>query len=69
MMDGVREEPTEFRRDDVFAGTERFRRVAGTGPVYEILSIHGQTVTAQMIDEDEQTFEYPLVDAQADPRA
>ena len=68
-MDGVAEEAAEFRRDDVFAGSERFRRIAGTGPVYEILSIQGQMVTAQMIDEDVATFQYPLADAQADPRA
>ena len=68
-MGGVREEAAEFRREDLFVGSERFRRVAGTGPVYEVLAVHGQTVTAQMIDEDDKTFQYPLADARADPRA
>ena len=68
-MGGVEEETAEFRRDDAFAGLDRFRRIAGTGPVYEIIAVNGQTVTAQMIDEDEKTFQYPLADARADPRA
>ena len=68
-MKGVAEEAAEFRRSDVFAGSERFRRIAGTGPVYEIIAVEGHMVTAQMIDEDEKTFQYPLADAQADPAA
>ena len=68
MMSGVAEEAEEFRRDDVFAGAERFRRIADTGPVYEVVAVKGDLVTAQMIDSDE-TFDYPLVDALADVQA
>ena len=67
-MDGVREDAAEFRRDDVFAGAKRFRRLADTGPVYEVVAIDGDRVTAQMIDSDD-TFTYPLVDALADKQA
>ena len=67
-MGGVAEEAAEFRRDDLFSGARRFRRLADTGPVYEVISVHGERVTAQMIDSDE-TFDYPLADAQADAQA
>ena len=67
-MNGVAEEAAEFRRDDVFAGARRFRRLADTGPVYEVIAVRGERVTAQMIDSDE-IFEYPLADAQADAEA
>ena len=67
-MGGVAEEAAEFRRDDAFAGARRFRRLADTGPVYEVVAVHGSKVTAQMIDSDE-TFELPLTDAQADAQA
>ena len=67
-MAEVREEAAAFQRDDAFAGTARFRRLADTGPVYEVVAVKGDRVTAQMIDSDE-TFDYPLVDALADAEA
>ena len=67
-MDGMAEEPAEFRHDQAFAGSARFRRIAGIGPVYEVVDVRGDQVTARLLERDE-TFIYPLVDAKADPLA
>ena len=67
-MTGVREDAAEFRGKDSVAATGRFRRLAGGGPVYEIVAVHGEQVTARLIERDE-TFVYPLADARTDPLA
>ena len=67
-MDGVAEEAAEFRRPVVLADVSRFRRIAGIGPVYEVTAIHGAEVIARVVDDD-QTFTYPLVEAERDPLA
>lgn len=66
-MDGVQEEPAEFRHDP-FVGLKRFRRIGGIGPVYEVLEGRGAEVKARLLERDE-TFDYPLIDAEADPEA
>ena len=43
-MSGVAEEAVEFRRDDAFSGANRFRRIAGIGPVYEVVEVGSERV-------------------------
>ena len=64
-MSGVAEEAVEFRRDDAFTGAARFRRLADTGPVYEVVTVQSDRVMVQMIDSDE-TFSLPRVEAELD---
>jgi hypothetical protein len=65
-MTGVREDGAEFRRPIDLTDLSRFRRIGGIGPAYEVIAISGDRVSAQMIDSDE-TFDYPLADAELDP--
>ncbi len=67
-IDGVEEEAAEFRRPVDLFGPSRFRRVAGIGPVYEVLSIDGDLARARKVDEDEE-FEFALADVESDPIA
>ena len=67
-MDGVAEEAVEFRRDDVFGGLARFRRIAGIGPVYEVVEVGPERLKVRLIDQDD-VFEYPRAEAELDPRA
>ncbi|GAA0199787.1 MULTISPECIES: hypothetical protein [Brevundimonas] len=67
-MIDVAEEGGEFRRSIDLAGTSRFRRIAGVGPVYEVTAIVGDRIRACLIDSDE-AFDYPLADAENDPLA
>ena len=67
-MVGVDEDGAEFRQPIDLAGLNRFRRIGGSGPAYEVVAIEGDRVRAQMIDTDE-TFDYPLADAELDPEA
>jgi hypothetical protein len=67
-MGGVAEEAAEFRRREVFVGTARFRRVAGIGPVYEVVQVGPDRVKVRMIDE-EDVFELPRAEVELDPLA
>jgi hypothetical protein len=66
--DGVEEESVEFRRPVDLATASRFRRIAGIGPVYEVLSIDGDTAKARKVDEDD-IFEFALAEVESDPIA
>jgi hypothetical protein len=47
--------------------TSRFRRIGGIGPAYEVMAVEGDRVRARMIDSDDE-FDYPLADAEIDPK-
>ena len=65
-MQGVQEETTGFRVPIDLATASRFRRIAGTGPVYEVTAINGDRVTTRVVDTDEE-FEFGLAEVEADP--
>ena len=67
-MGGVQEEAKEFRRDDVFEGANRFRRIAGIGPVYEVVEAGPERVRVRMIDEYE-LIDLPRATVELDPLA
>ena len=67
-MSGVAEEAAEFRRDDAFAGAHRFRRIAGIGPVYEVVEVGSERVKIRMIDEDD-LIDLPRASVELDPLA
>ena len=67
-MDGVEEEPQEFRRPIDFATADRFRRIAGIGPAYEALEERGEYIRVRIADSDEE-FDYLKSDAELDPPA
>ena len=67
-MDGVTEESAEFRREIDFGSADRFRRIAGVGPVYEAIEDRGAIVRVRVLGTDEE-FDYPKADAELDPRA
>ena len=67
-MSGVAEEAAEFRRDDVFAGLGRFRRFSEFGPVYEVLSVEGETAFVELVETGEKVG-VPLAGVLADPLA
>ncbi len=67
-MIGVAEEAAEFRRDDRFGGAERLRRLAGIGPVCEVVEVESKRLKLRLVDQDD-TFEYPRAEAELDPLA
>jgi hypothetical protein len=67
-MNGLNEDAQEFRRPVELVGVERFRSIAGIGPIYEIVGVGETTVQIRFIDSDE-TLDYPLADAELDPVA
>jgi hypothetical protein len=67
-MSGVQEEAAEFRRDDAFAGPARFRRLADTGPVYEVVAVGPERLKVRWIDQDD-VFELPRAEAELDALA
>jgi hypothetical protein len=67
-MNGVAEEATEFRRDDVFEGAKRFRRIAGIGPIYEVVEAGSERVKVRMIDKDD-LIDLPRAEVELDPLA
>ncbi len=67
-MNGVAEEAAEFKRDDVLAGPERFRRFSEFGPVYEVLGVDGDTAFVQFVETGEKVG-VPLAGVLADPLA
>jgi hypothetical protein len=64
---GVREQAAEFRMPIDLNTTSRFRRIGGIGPAYEVMAVEGDRVRARMIDSDDE-FDYPLADAEIDPK-
>ncbi|AQR62600.1 hypothetical protein BZG35_13800 [Brevundimonas sp. LM2] len=64
----MEEEAVGFRRPVDLTTSSRFRRIAGIGPVYEVLSIQGEVVRARKVDEDD-VFEFALADVESDPVA
>ncbi len=67
-MEGVEEEAAEFARPIVLDGPSRWRRIAGIGPVYEVLEDKGDFVHVKVLHSDEE-FDYRKVDAELDPPA
>ncbi|HEY1751891.1 MAG TPA: hypothetical protein VGG29_11535 [Caulobacteraceae bacterium] len=67
-MGGFEEEAAEFARPIDFRSPDRFRRIAGVGPVYEALEDRGGFVRVRIVDTDE-TFDYRKTDAELDPPA
>ena len=67
-MEGVKEEAVEFSYPIVFDGPGRWRRIAGIGPVYEILAEKGDFVHVKVLHSDEE-FAYRKADAELDPLA
>jgi hypothetical protein len=67
-MSGVAEESVEFPRPFDLSGPERFRRIAGVGPVYEAIEDRGAHVLVRMVDTGEE-FDYRKADAELDPTA
>jgi predicted flap endonuclease-1-like 5' DNA nuclease len=65
-VSGVEEEAAEFRRPIDFQSNDRFRRIAGIGPVYEALEDKGAFVRVRIVDTDE-AFDYRKDDAELDP--
>jgi hypothetical protein len=65
---GVEEEQAEFRRPIAFGTIDRFRRIAGIGPVYEAVEDRGDLVRVRIVDTDEE-FDYPKGEAELDPLA
>ena len=68
MTTGVEEEAVEFRRPIDFGTVDRFRRIAGIGPVYEAIEDRGEFVRVRIVDTDE-AFDYRKDDAELDPPA
>jgi hypothetical protein len=64
----LQESAAEFVRDSDFQGRGRYRRIAGIGPAYEILSVRDATVRIRFVDEDAE-HDYPRGDAEMDPPA
>ena len=52
-MNGVAKEAAEFRRDDVLAGLNRFRRFGEAGPLYEVLEVSGDRVRIDLVESGE----------------
>jgi hypothetical protein len=67
-MSAVEEEPVEFRRPFDLDGPDRFRRIAGIGPVYEAVEDRGEFLHVRIVDTDE-AFDYRKADAELDPPA
>jgi len=67
-MDGMEEEAAEFARPIVLQGPSQWRRIAGIGPVYEILEDKGDFVRVKVLHSDEE-FDYRKSDAEVDPPA
>jgi len=67
-MDGFQEEAAEFSHPIVLEGPGRWRRIAGIGPVYEILEDKGDYVHVRVLHSDEE-FDYRKSDAELDPPA
>jgi len=67
-MTEVEEEAAEFARAFDFVSTNRFRRIAGIGPVYEALQDKGDFVRVKVLGSDDE-FDYRKVDAELDPLA
>jgi hypothetical protein len=65
---GVEEEQAEFRRPIDFRTADRFRRIAGVGPVYEAIEDRGDVVRVRIVDTDEE-FDYRKDEAELDPQA
>ncbi len=68
LMEGVEEESVEFAYPIVLDGPGRWRRIAGIGPVYEILADRGDFVRVKVLHSDEE-FDYRKADAELDPLA
>ncbi|MGH6955879.1 MAG: hypothetical protein ACREEW_04355 [Caulobacteraceae bacterium] len=67
-MEGVEEDTVEFQRPIELGGADRFRRIAGIGPVYEALAFRGPHVRVRIVETDEE-FDYPRDEAELDPPA
>jgi hypothetical protein len=67
-MDGFQEEAAEFSYPIMLDGPGRWRRIAGIGPVYEILEDKGDFVHVKVLHSDE-AFDYRKSDAELDPPA
>jgi hypothetical protein len=65
-MSGLEEEAAEFRRPIDLRSNDRFRRIAGIGPVYEAVEDKGDFVRVKIVDTDE-AFDYRKADAELDP--
>lgn len=67
-MGGLEEEGVEFGRPINFGTADRFRRIAGIGPAYEVLEDRGEFVRVRILQTDEE-FDYRKADAELDPQA
>jgi hypothetical protein len=67
-MSGVKEEAAEFSRPFDLKSDNRFRRIAGIGPVYEALEDKGAFVRVRVLGSDEE-FDYSKAEAELDPQA
>jgi hypothetical protein len=67
-MSSVEEEAADFVRPIDFRSADRFRRIAGIGPVYEALEDRGQFVRVRILGTDEE-FDYRKQNAELDPQA
>jgi hypothetical protein len=67
-VSGVEEEAGEFHRPIDVRAPDRFRRIAGIGPVYEAVEDRGEFVRVRIVDTDE-AFDYRKADAELDPPA
>lgn len=67
-VQGVEEGAVEFRRPIDLSTADRFRRIAGVGPVYEVLALNGDVARVRLADADEE-FDYTLAEVELDPPA
>jgi hypothetical protein len=67
-MNDPADDPSGVRFPVDLNGPTRFRRIAGYGPLYEIVALTGTSVRVRLVD-SEGELDYPLADAELDPPA